>query len=340
MTQNIVIKNLEELGRFADMIVPPDRPSNERALVPVVVEPVVEPDLDDLAEAANRAAQELRDLAAADAHARQEAEEALARYRRLEDDSVRLERVASEMEAVVRRASELSKQGFAPDCRRRAEDIATAATAVATAARNRLTSVKAEVAGLAEREDVARLLEEERAREEAARREAEERERQARLRDDIARAEALAREQNFDEALGLLGSIRKIDPSSPRLTSSIEKIRRQAWAVKTSRAEAALRQARRVQRRQPKEAIALLEPLDLTGIPESLARQVYGCWLQACRRLGVEAAVHYSPAFAKGAVLVPTTDDRLEVVSAIGLPRWSAGCRFSRVALKGGRPLT
>lgn len=340
MTQSIVIKNLEELGRFADLIVPPDRPSDERALVPVVVEPVVEPDLDELAETASRAAQELRDLAAADAHARQEAEEALVRYRRLEADSARLEGAAGEVEAVARRASELSNQGFTPDSRRRAEEIATAAAAVATAARNRLTAVNAEAAALAVREDVAHLLAEERAREEAACREAEERQREAQVMDGITRTEALAIEGKFDEALRLLGSLRKTDPSRPDLTSSVERIRRQAWAVKTARTEEALRQARRIFRRQPKEAIALLEPLDLAGVPDPLARQVYGCWLQACRRLGLEGAVHYSPAFAKGAVLVPATDDRLEVVSAIGLPRWSAGCRFSRVALKGARPLT
>jgi len=340
MTQPIVLKSLEELGRFVDLVVPTDRASNERALVPVVVEPVVEPDLDELAGVASRAAQELRELAAADARARQQAEEALARYRRLEGDSVRLERAAGEVEAVAWRASELSKRGFAPDCRARAEEIATAAAAVATAACNRLTAVNAEVAALAVREDVARLLVEERAREESARREKDERQREARVRDSIARAEALAREQKFDEALRVLGPLRKTDPSSPVLTSSFEKIRRQAWAVKTARAEQALRQARRVFRRQPKDAVALLEPLDLTGVHEALARQVYGCWLQACRRLGLDQAVHYAPAFGRGAVLVPTTDDRLEVVSAIGLPRWSAGCRFSRIALKGARPLS
>ena len=340
MTQPIVIKNLEDLGRFADLIVPPDRHGDERALVPVVVEPTVEPDLDELAEAANRAAQELRELAAADAHARQEAEEALARYRRLEDDSVRLEGAAGEVEVVARRASELSKQGFAPDCRARTEEIATAAAAVATAARNRLTAIRAEAAALAVREDVAHLVAEESEREEAARHEAEERQREVHLREGIARADALAKEGKLDEALRLLGSLRKTDPSSPALASSVEKIRRRAWAVKTARAEEALRQARRGYRRQPREAVALLEPLDLIGVPEALARQVYGCWLDACRRLGLEGAVHYSPSFGKGAVLVPATDDRLEVVSAIGLPRWSAGCRFSRVALKGARPRT
>ena len=80
MNQRIVLKSLEEIGRFADLLVPSDRPSDERALVPIVVEPTMGPDLDALADAASRAAQELRQLAAADGRARQEAEEALARY--------------------------------------------------------------------------------------------------------------------------------------------------------------------------------------------------------------------------------------------------------------------
>ncbi|MDO8613132.1 MAG: hypothetical protein Q7R32_09960 [Dehalococcoidia bacterium] len=339
MTQPIVLKSLEELGRFVDLVVPTDRASNERALVPVVVEPIEAPDLDALAEAASRAAQELRQLAAADARARQEAEETLARYRRLQGNAARLERVAGETQAVAERASGLAERAFTPECRRSAEEIATTARAVATMARNRSAAVKAEVAALAVREDVARLLAEERAREEAARREAEERQREARLRDGIAQAEALAKEKEFDEALRLLGRLRKDSPSRPDLTSSIEKIRRHEWAVKTAQVEEALRQARRVFRRQPKEAVALLEPLDLSGIPEPLARQAYGCWLQACRRLGLEEAVHYAPAFGRGAVLAPTIDDRLEVVSAIGLPRWLAGRRFSPTALKGTRPL-
>ena len=75
-------------------------------------------------------------------------------------------------------------------------------------------------------------------------------------------------------------------------------------------------------------------------MPQPLVRQVYGCWLQSCRRLKLDRAVHYSPALGRGAVLVPADDGRLEVVSAIGLGRWKAGCRFSAAALKGARPLS
>lgn len=339
MTQRIVIKNLEELGRFSDLFVPADEAEEVRALVPVVTEPTTEADLEALAEAASQAALELRQLAEADTTARQEAEQALAQCRRLQNNAGRLERVAVEAEALANRAANLAEQAFDPNCREKAGEIATAVAAVAGTARHSLAALSGELAALSVREDVARLLSEEQAREEAARREAEERQREAHLREGIVRAEALAREQKFDEALRLLGPLRKIDPSRPELTSSIEKIRRQQWAVKTAEVEKALREARRLYRRQPREAIALLESLDLSDMPEPLVRQVYGCWLQGCRRLKLERAVHYSPTFGKGAVLVPADDGRLEVVSAIGLQRWKAGSRFSSAALKGARPL-
>ena len=176
------------------------------------------------------------------------------------------------------------------------------------------------------------------AREEAAQREAEERETEARMAEVIAEVEALARAGNFDEALRMLGCLVKEHPNSPDLASCTDKVRRREWAVKTSMAEQALRSARR-NRRDPKAAVALLEPLDLACVPDALARQIYGCWIQACHRLCTDDAVIYSVGFCKGAVLVLTRDGQLEVVSAIGLPRWQAGRHFSRVALKGARPL-
>ncbi|MDP2949771.1 MAG: hypothetical protein Q8P22_09580 [Chloroflexota bacterium] len=339
MTQRIVLKSLGELGRFADLLAPSDRPSNERALVPVVVEPMMAPDLEALADAASRAAEELRHLAEADSRARREAEAALTRYRRLQGDRARLQRIAGEAQTVADRAAALAQEAFEPACRERAGAVAIAAAFVAATARNRLQAVEADVETLGAREDLARLLEEEREREEAARRQAEERQREARLRDGIARAEALAKERKFNEARRLLGRLAQECPNSPALASYIDRIRRQEWAVKTQRLEEALRQARRLIRREPREAIALLEPLDLSGMPDTLVRQVYGCWLTGCRGLGLESAIHYPAAFGRGAVLIPTRDNGLEVVSAIGLPHWQPGRRLSRAALKGAHPL-
>jgi hypothetical protein len=306
----------------------------------VAVQPIAEPDLDALADAASRAAREITALAATDASAREEAEQALARYRRLQSDAALLQDISKKAQIVAEKALAIAAQAFVPKARTRAEEIANAALALADSTRGRLVVIQAELAVLAVDEGVGLLLAEERAKEEEARRVAEERRREARLREGISQAEALANDRKFDEALRLLGPLTTDQPNSPDLASLADNIRRRAWAVKTIEVEKALREARRVYRREPRQALELLEPLNLSDMPQPLVRQVYGCWLQTCRRLKLDRAVHYSPALGRGAVLMPADDGRFEVVSAIGLGRWKAGCRFSSAALRGARPLT
>jgi hypothetical protein len=337
MTQQIVLTSLEDLGQFADLIAVDEPVSNELALVPQH-KPIATFDVAALIETLRASSQELDGLAKADAIARQHAEEALVRYRRLTADATRLQRIALEAQGISDQASAFANHAFSPECREGAARIAQAGAMVANEASDRLTAVAGEANNLAGRDDIVRLLAEERDREEAARREAEERDMEARMAEMIAEVEALARAGHFDEALRTLGYLAKEHPNSPGLASCMDKVRRREWAVKTSMAEQALRSARR-NRRDPKAAIALLEPLDLASIPDALARQIYGCWIQACHRLCTDDAMIYSAGFCKGAILVLTRDGQLEVVSAIGLPRWRAGRHFSRVALKGARPL-
>ena len=215
MTQPIVLKSLDELGRFGDRFAATERANNDRALLPVTIDATPELDLDALMETVSRAAQEISALAAADADVRQEAEQALARYRRLQSDAALLQDVSKRAQVVADKASAIAAQAFVPKARTRAEEIAARATALADSTRNRLVAIQAEVAVLAVDEGVGRLLAEERAREEEARREAEERQREARLRDGISQAEALAREQKYDEALRLLGALARITPTRP-----------------------------------------------------------------------------------------------------------------------------
>jgi hypothetical protein len=340
MTQPIVLKSLDELGRFGDRFAATERANNDRPMLPVTIDPTPELELDALMETVSRAAQEISALAAADADVRQEAEQALARYRRLQSDAALLQGVSKRAQVVADKASAIAAQAFVPKARMRAEEIAARAISLADSTRNRLVAIQAEIAVLAVDEGLGWLLAEERAKKEEARRQAEERQRGARLREGISQAEALAREQKYDEALRLLGRLATANPNSPAVASLTENIRRRAWAVKTVAVEKALREARRVCRREPQQALLLLEPFELGDMPQPLVRQVYGCWLQSCRRLNPERAVHYSPALGRGAVLVPADDGRLEVVSAIGLGRWKAGCRFSAAALKGARPLS
>lgn len=337
MTQQIVLTSLEDLGQFADLIVADEPVSNELALVPQPRKPIATFDVAALIETLRASAQELDGLAKADAIARQHAEEALVRYRRLTGDATRLQRIALEAQGIADQASVFADHAFAPVCQEGAVRIAQVAGMVASDASDRFKAVTEEANNLAGRDDVARLLAEERGRAEAARREAEEREMEARMAEVVAEAEALARAGKFDEARRMLGDLMREHPNSPDLASCMDKVKRREWAVKTSMAEQALRAARR-NRREPKAAVALLEPLDLTRVPDALARQIYGCWIQACNRLCTDAVI-YSVGFCKGAVLVLTGDGQLEVVSAIGLPSWQAGRHFSRVALKGARPL-
>ncbi len=338
MTQQITLKSLEELGQFADVIVADEPGSDERALVPRPPEPAAALDLDALVETIRRSADELQALSTADTRARQQAEEALAMYRRLTTDAGHIQRIAGEAQIVADQASAFAARAFSPECQEGAAQVAEVAAMVANEACCRLQSITIEAEALGVRQDVSRLLVEERSREKAAQRAAKEREREARLAEAIAEADALARAGKFDEALRMLGCLGEEHPNDPVVASCIDKVRRQEWAVKTSLAEQALRTARR-NRRDAQTAISLLATLDLTCVPDVLARQVYGCWLHACHRLCADGAVHYSAAFCKGAVLVPTQEGKLEVVSAMGLPRWHAGRHFSRVALKGARPL-
>jgi hypothetical protein len=213
------------------------------------------------------------------------------------------------------------------------------ALGVAASARDRLTATGAELEELSTRPHVRRLLEEERRAAEAAEREAEERRAAERLRRGLADARALLAEGKENEARRLLGVLGKEHPNSPELASFTDTLDRRARAVKVTEAERALREARRLARRAPADAVARLGALDLDGVPEPLAREVYGCWLAACRRLAGAAAQHYSSRFGHGAVLRPAEDGRLEVVAAIGLPDWTMGRRFARTALRSARPL-
>lgn len=143
-----------------------------------------------------------------------------------------------------------------------------------------------------------------------------------------------------EEARRLLVSLEKKISSVPDLEPTFETLRRREQAVKMRVAESALREARRLHRREPVRAIDLIEPIDLLDLPEELARHLYGCWLTACRRIGLLAAIHYRAGFGRGAVLMPAEDGCWEVVSALGLRRWERGRRFAPQALRGVRPLS
>jgi len=330
VTQSIVLTELADLGRYRDEFATDPDP-----VQPAAVAPVVPPDADPdaLIQAISRAARELQRLNDADASARREAEDVLTHYRRLEADAERLRVLVAEATTVFTGAGTLRERAFLAESQSQAEQLATGAAAVVTIAKNRLEAITAQMAVLEERDDLSRLLAEERAVEEACRRE-------ERALAAIKRAEALASEHKLNEALRLLGSLVKENPNMPAVASSYDTIARRANAVKTLEVERALAEARRPHRREPGRAAEILGALDLARMPGVLVRDVYGCWLHACRRLALADAVHYSPGTGRGAVLVPDSGSRLKVVAAIGLPSWTPGRCFAVKALKGAGPLS
>ncbi len=329
MTKSIVLTELSDLARYRDEFAN-DMPAAE-AVPPTPIVPL-DADPDALIQAISRAARELQRLADTDASARREAEDVLATYRRLQADADSLRDLVTEARAVSTGAARLGEQAFLPESRTESEQLAVSAAAVETISAKRLEILAAQIAELEQRQDLARLLAEERSAEQT-------RQREEQALAAIESAEALASGQKFNEALRLLGSALKLNPNMPGLASSYDTIARRAHAVKTLEVERTLAEARRIHRREPARAAEILGALDLARMPSILVREVYGCWLHTCRRLGLTDAVHYSPGSGRGAILVPDGEGRLKVVAAIGLAGWTRGRSFSTKALKGARPL-
>jgi len=333
VSQPVVLRDLAELARYQDEFAADPEPQPTIATPAATPPPVLDDQPDQLVQAILRSARELHRLSEQDAAARREAETVLDQYRRLNEEAGHYRQIERDAREVVDGALKVVATAFLPRSQAEADQLVATASAVATVAANRLRGIETELTALEEREDLSRLLAIERAE-----REARQREEQALAA--IERAKGLASEHKYNEALRLLGSAIKLNPNMPSLASCNDTIRRQAHAVKTLEVERALAEARRLHGREPARAAEILGGLDLSGMPPVLVRDVYGCWLQSCRRLGLTDAVHYSPGAGKGALLVPEGEGKhLKVVAAIGLSGWTAGRTFAVKALRGARPL-
>lgn len=296
-------------------------------------------DIDTLVTALTEAATTLRAIAEADAEARERASSARAVYRQTEEAVARLDALHGQAGHILTQAETLITSAFTAASRDRAAAVAHAARTVRAVVETRLTAVRERATALAADPDLGRLLAEERQAEEAAKRVADQQRQDERLRQDVTLVHTLLAEGDENEATRLLGALTKDHPSNPDIASLISTLDRRRQAVKAAAAETALRAARRLLRRSPAEAAALLGPLDVDGVPDPLARQVYGCWRDACRRFAPAGARHYSPSFGHGAVLTAADAGEVVVVAAIGLPDWTPGRRLSAGALRGLRPL-
>ncbi|MCY4640040.1 MAG: hypothetical protein OXC94_06840 [Chloroflexi bacterium] len=322
-----MLTSLGELVTVRDLFVEEGPIPREKALVPLI-RGSGPPDREALAAEARATLEELGRLVESDGTRRREAARALERVREASEEAARLRNTASEMREAARRAAGLAGSALDEPTRQRAEQSAAKAGRLATRAEAHAAVMDTEARTLAARADIARLLGEQRSREE-----------DTRMKEELALAGSYLDGGRYEEARRLLDSVEQNISSVPDLTEAFETLRRRESTVKMRAAEAALAEARRLHRREPARAIEVIEEAPLEGVPEELARHLYGCWLAACRRLGLLAAIHYRAGPCRGAVLMPAPDGRWEVVSALGLRRWERGRRFAPRALRGARPL-
>jgi hypothetical protein len=105
----------------------------------------------------------------------------------------------------------------------------------------------------------------------------------------------------------------------------------QAQHEQTAPAEEALRDVlRRPFRDDPEASVRRLEAVDIHGLPDDLARRVFGVWSNNCLKLARQSGLHdprrHSPVISRGMVFARSTPERpYTVVSVLALDGWKVG---------------
>jgi len=275
----------------------------------------------------------LETMARQDARAREQATIELAQYETLAAERQEAERAVAEARRVRATAELLVTEAFTEQARAEAARHA----AVARTAELMCTQLLAErtraAEELASRPHLARVVAERRRREQEQAEAAEraEAERTARLANGIAAAKQAHRDGRLDDARALLAPLARDFPTNQDIQSVLDAVRWHAQHLRVAPAEEALRIVmRRDYRDNPEAAIGRLAAIDMEGLPDELARRVFGLWsnrcLQLVRQSGMFDPRRYAPATSRGVVFARrTADGPHEVVSALGLPGWQAG---------------
>ena len=347
MSETTVLKSFAELADALDLADPPDW-TDEVAVQPAnpVVE-LVDPllDLEALFGDLQQAGATLAAITRRDQETRALALRDLERYDAVVAEQRQAEEVLGRARQIRQEAESLAEQAFAEEARTAASRVVAMALQAETAAGRIAEQRRDEAERLAGELDLERLLAERQRAEAAEHAKAAEAERAGRLAGAVARAKEALAAGRFEEAKALLGTIASENPDNADVASLAESMRRQELLVKVNAAEEVLWLSRREGRRDPAAAVEHLEALDVDGLPDELARQVFGEWARACSRLcrerGLVEPLRYAPDPGRGAVISRgAPDDPYVVVSALGLgPAWQKGSPVSERQLRRARPL-
>jgi hypothetical protein len=336
-------------------------PGGSDTLAPVELEPpaVRDPDADSSSASPEPAAPTLEALLAdldgavadlAEANRRDEVERVAALAELEEYD--RLVAAQRDAEAVLARATRVREEAVALATGAFSDGARAAATRVVERAEHAVVQAtvlvdarRTQADRLRDRLDVRRLVAERSRREAAeAARAAADRKAQRLLEIETEVRQALDAGQ-FERAEALLADAGEDASESEALSSLRSSVALRAQERRVAAVDGALRLARYEYRRCPEEAIAVLETLDLEGLPADLGRQVFGEWAAACarvcRRRGYAEPLRYAPLPGRGAVLArerPNGD--YVVLSALGMgPRWQPGATVAARDVGAARPL-
>ena len=264
----------------------------------------------------------------------------LDRYEALLAQCAQAEAAADRACRIAADAEAIAADAFAEEAREAAQQVSMVATEAESQARQLLQATREEADSLAAHLDLDQLrAERQRQNERAA-----EAERARRLSDALRRAQAAFEAGQFEEARAVLGPAGNENPDSAELASLLDSIAQGELAVKAERTEDVLHQALFEYRQDAASALARLEALDVDGLPEALAKQVFGGWARVCawrcRELGFEP-LRFAPFPGRGAVIAREEPDApYTVFSALGMgSRWSKGSTAGDSAVQRSRPL-
>src|SRR5216683_7530870 len=317
---SITLKSFAELANVLDLeSLPPGPPDTygeaASALVPATIEtepPVMEEpspiastqvDLASLIAQLASVSSGLETMARQDARAREQATIELAQYESLAAERKEAERTLADARRVRATAELLVTEAFTEQARADAARHAAVARAAELTCTQLLAERTRAADELASSPHLARVVEERRRheREQAEAVQRAEDERAARLANGIAAARQAHHEGRLDDARALLAHLARDFPSNQEIQSVLDAVRWHAQHLRTAPAEEALHDvARRPYRDNPEAAVGRLAAVDMEGLPDELARRVFGVWSNRCLQLVRQSdmfdSMRYAPA--------------------------------------------